>query len=613
MIVTQNNAVYCKTCKDFCHINHLCYIQPIKQTTDKRPKILFLFYDFETQQNTRIRGDDKKRAHVPNLCVVQQTCTYCLEDNDDDMTKVCQYCGIREYVFDQDSVKQLVDLATKPLRSFSRTICIAHNAKVFDAQFILRHFATRGGVNEMPSIILNSTNIVIMTIGHTTFLDSLNYLHMPLSALPKAFELNGCTTKGIFPHLFNTPENQNYIGPLPDLKYYLSCYMQNNERERFLSWFTKAKQLNYIFDFKKEIVHYCKNDVTILRKACLAFRKMFIKCGKVCPFEESITIASAYSRVYRKNFLQKNKIGIIPTGGYRWGQNQSRKAVSWLIWTERELGRVIAHAGHGRETRLPEGVLVDGYYEEINNGVTINHVLQFHGCYWHGCTRCYTVNRNQGIGNTMDARLERTQFITAKIIAAGYVLTEMWECDYERILKSREDMRMFLKNYPAISQPALNPRDVFYGGRTENMVSLYDVKDNEKIHYVDVCSLYPYICKTGIFPVGHPKIYVGEECHELTGPTGVEIDKIEGLVYCSILPPRTLYHPVLPVRMHGKLMFALCRTCCENMCQTACTHENVADREFTGTWVVQEIHKAVSVGYKLVNIYEIWVIRGNAI
>lgn len=602
------NAAYCKTCKDFCHINHLCYIQPIKQTKDNRPKIVFLFYDFETQQNTHIKGSDKMRIHVPNLCVVQQVCTYCLDDDDnDDMTKLCQQCGIREYVFDQDPVKQLVDLATKPLHLFSRTICIAHNAKAFDAQFILRYFATNGDVNEMPSIILNGTNIIVMTIGHTTFLDSLNYLHMPLSALPKAFVLNGCTTKGTFPHLFNIPENQNYVGPLPDLKYYSSWYMQNAERERFLLWYNEAKQSNYIFHFTKEIIRYCKNDVTILRRACLAFRKMFIKCGKVCPFEESTTIASACSRVYRKNFLQENRLGIIPTGGYRWGQNQSRKAISWMIWTEHDLGRIIAHAGHGREIRLPEGVLVDGYYEEIIDGTIIRHVLQFHGCYWHGCPRCYTVNRNRGINvDTMDARLEHTQFITAKIVSAGYSLTEMWECDYDRILASREDMRIFLENHPVVSRKPLNPRDAFYGGRTENMVSLYDVKGNEKIHYVDVCSLYPYICKTGKFPVGHPKVYVGEECRKLTGPSGVEIDKVEGLVHCTILPPRTLYHPVLPVRMHDKLMFALCRSCCENMSQTVCTHENVIDREFTGTWVVDEIRKAISVGYKITNIYEIW-------
>jgi len=90
----------------------------------------------------------------------------------------------------------------------------------------------------------------------------------------------------------------------------------------------------------------------------------------------------------------------------------------------------------------------------------------------------------------------------------------MWECDYDRILVSREDMRIFLEKHPVLLRKPLNPRNAFYGDRTESMVSLYDVKGNEKIHYADVCSLYPYICKTGKFPIGHPKVYVGEECRE---------------------------------------------------------------------------------------------------
>jgi len=59
---------------------------------------VFLFYDFETQQNIHIKGDNKTR--VSNLYVVQQVCTYCLDDNDD-VTKLCQYYGTREYVFDR--------------------------------------------------------------------------------------------------------------------------------------------------------------------------------------------------------------------------------------------------------------------------------------------------------------------------------------------------------------------------------------------------------------------------------------------------------------------------------------------------------------------------------
>ena len=38
--------------------------------------------------------------------------------------------------------------------------------------------------------------------------------------------------------------------------------------------------------------------------------------------------------------------------------------------------------------------------------------------------------------------------------------------------------------------------------------------------------------------------------------------------------------------MHGRLIFGLCRTCCEELRQDDCNHEQVGEREFTGTWFV---------------------------
>ena len=49
-----------------------------------------------------------------------------------------------------------------------------------------------------------------------TFLDSLNFLGMRLSKLPGCFDLKELC-KGYFPHLFNTSENQHYVGPYPDI------------------------------------------------------------------------------------------------------------------------------------------------------------------------------------------------------------------------------------------------------------------------------------------------------------------------------------------------------------------------------------------------------------
>jgi len=93
----------------------------------------------------------------------------------------------------------------------------------------------------------------------------------------------------------------------------------------------------------------------------------------------------------------------------------------------------------------------------------------------------------------MDAHLECTQFITVKILSVKYILTEMWECDYDCLLVSRKDMQIFLEKHPVLLQKPLNSRDAFYGGRTESVVSLCDVKGNEKIYNMSMYVLFTRI------------------------------------------------------------------------------------------------------------------------
>ena len=133
---------------------------------------------------------------------------------------------------------------------------------------------------------------------------------------------------------------------------------------------------------------------------------------------------------------------------------------------------------------------------------------------------------------------------------------------------------------------SINIRDALYGGRIEATKTYYRVK---QIRYVDVISLYPYICKYGKFPVGHPNVYVGADC-----PPDC-LDR-EGIVKCSVLPPRKLYHPVLPYKSNSKLMFPLCSACADTMNQDYCTHSE-KERCIVGTWVVDKIRKSVEMGY----------------
>lgn len=111
--------------------------------------------------------------------------------------------------------------------------------------------------------------------------------------------------------------------------------------------------------------------------------------------------------------------------------------------------------------------------------------------------------------------------------------------------------------------------------------------------------MYPWECKYEKFPIGHPKVYVGDGCRYLVGETN-------SLVKCSVLAPLELYHRVLPHCAQNKLLFSLCRRCCEELNQGDWEHEDVVDRAFTGTWVADEIKRAVSVGYEVTAAYKIW-------
>ena len=65
------------------------------------------------------------------------------------------------------------------------------------------------------------------------FIDSLNFIPMPLADMPKAFEETELN-KGYFPHLSNRHENQFVVLPhLPDGQYYNPDGMKPKARQNF--------------------------------------------------------------------------------------------------------------------------------------------------------------------------------------------------------------------------------------------------------------------------------------------------------------------------------------------------------------------------------------------
>jgi len=85
-------------------------MRPLK---DARPpagnKVLYIFYDFQTTQNTRYV--DVAKLHLPNLVCVQQFCSRC--ENEEDGADFVR-CGRRKHSFWQDPVGELISHLTEP-------------------------------------------------------------------------------------------------------------------------------------------------------------------------------------------------------------------------------------------------------------------------------------------------------------------------------------------------------------------------------------------------------------------------------------------------------------------------------------------------------------------
>jgi len=99
----------------------------------------------------------------------------------------------------------------------------------------------------------------------------------------------------------------------------------------------------------------------------------------------------------------------------------SKKAISWL----NSISNTIQHAENGGEFKIPNIGNVDGYDHKTNT------VYEFHGCYWHGCSRCFEpVYFNKTSKKTASDLYSKTTERALAIRNAGYNLIEMWECDF---------------------------------------------------------------------------------------------------------------------------------------------------------------------------------------
>ena len=470
----------CSNCREYCDMNeHKCFMvskkckggkcigcdgdkkcYSCKTRTDK-----YIFYDFETNQETGV--------HVVNWVDCED-----FHGNKNTFETIDDFC---KFVFKDEN------------KGFT---FIAHNSKGYDAQFI-RNWCIGNGMK--PYCIYNGIKIMSMEVSKRRFIDSLNFVAAPLDSFPKTFGLKELK-KGYFPHYFNKKCNQDYVGKIPSKKHFGCNRMSSSGRKAFDEWYQARVDENYVFDFKKELREYCRSDVDILRRSMLKFRNDFIELENIDPLLY-ITIASVCMTVYRCNYMPRDQIGVVKDATR--DEKFSKISIAWLDWISERDGVNIEHALNGGEKNLKDIGKVDGFCKETKT------VYEFQGCFWHGCKKCFsndTINtKNQ---RDMLTLRKRTQEKNKMIRDCGWNLVEEYECG----LKENKEFLKFFKTWDRECIEPLNPRDAFFGGRTNVTKLTYDFKEGEKGKYVDFVSLYPTVQFFKNYPVGHPeKIFLPEK------------------------------------------------------------------------------------------------------
>ena len=569
---------------------------------DEDPPPLHVFFDIEAMQ--------LQEQHVANLVVAET------EEDSRPVRFLGEHC-LRDFLEWLDTLTQ----------EDTRTVnVIAHNFQGYEGYFVANQYHAD---NQTIQQIRNGCKLLELQHDKIRFIDSLSFFQMPLAAFPKTFGLVELK-KGYFPHKFNIPEHQEYVGAIPAIDYYMPETMSPEGRQKFEAWHKEQSDNQVVFDFQKELVEYCESDVRLLKEGCMTFKRVFEAQTGFNPFEH-MTIASACNRDLRMNHMIPNSLASEPVGGWRNRINQSQVALEWLTWCEHQhrqqaLAQLTpeeleaedrmlhihpnyphpAHRSHlqyvrsGGEYRVPgTPFTLDGFHFPSNT------IYEFHGCFWHGCPKCYPIRHEKHLrlfNRTVQDVYEKTQAKMATLRQKGYNVIEMWECQWSQLKQTRPDIQAYVDSLQFVLP--LNPRDAFCGGRTNAIKLYHHVTLDQKIHYIDYTSLYPWVNKTCVYPKGHP-IFI-------PSPGRTDIHNYFGIVQCQVLPPRELYHPVLPHRHGGKLTFPLCAACVEEEMAKPplersyqCAHSE-DQRILTGTWCTPELNKAIELGYQIQFIYEVW-------
>lgn len=275
--------IWCMNCRDYTPKQHECFVQKLKE---QKLYEKYVFADFETDQSS---GE-----HVVNLAVTIEF----------DGTEWPVFYNIHDWV-------QHMLLPLHKGKTF-----IFHNGRGFDFHPIFNELMLIG---RCVKPVMTGRKVIFMNVpdkllfsnrSGRRFIDSVNFLPMPLKAFSTTFDLKA--SKGFYPHYFNTQKNAFYVGDVPNRSFYGYDQMNDKDKKEFDQWYAQeCIEKKGIWSNRDELLSYCKMDVVLLKEGCMKFRKLVMESvDNHDPFLCQ-TLSGSAMTIFKTLFLEDKTIAAL--------------------------------------------------------------------------------------------------------------------------------------------------------------------------------------------------------------------------------------------------------------------------------------------------------------
>lgn len=489
-----------------------------------------------------------------------------------------------------------------------------------------------------PNIIKKKGNLLmVIEIPEASMriISSNNYINGDEVSLALMFQLK--IEPLFFPQSLKKMTLLNFEGEVPDFQSFLEI-SDTIERIKIKQYFYNNLKTNKRWCLKKELLAHSNfkldvltNSMLVFLKECFSFQSeiqtslnndqinrdntQILMNQYVSPFNSRIcSLSSLMFHIFGVFYQNYFDLHIIKNEYGSSGKNVSRLEhmyTSFLEYKNKDRNFLSAFNNENGQKFFKEAI-PDLYCKDTKTA------FFFQGCAFHPHDNCSMYkSAKTPFGEPVEEAKAKFEAKMANLMLKNeedVIRIELeFECNFKQKLKRDPEMIHFFDNH-YIKHPLdrLRPRNAMRGA----YIDTYSLKwskalyPNEKFYSIDINGLYSFCAIQFPYMTGEYQILIGAKLQNLKIKSNkffYENDKIMGSIFLSILPPTNLMYPFLMYRrLDGSSINTLCTACSEQKLTSKkpCSH-NPNERALIAVYLISEIEYALSLGYKILQIFEV--------